>query len=317
MKTLTTRISTFFGITLLAAVMVFSLASCTQEPEPENDKFPSAKGKLTVNGLSNFNDKYVYLNGLAGGNLLIGLTDITGYPLDIAYKLEKISGGKVDIPLYTANTSASSYSDSFIAYSGNDTITSINIIILSESSLKASNAATAITTNLGRKTLASGTFSNGNMTVDWDTSGNNNNSNTGTYGDFEYSYTSSSVTITGYTGNGGDITIPSTIGGKPVTTIGTTSLVPTDPGTTFISNPVFSDSQLTSVTIPNSITFIWPFTFSGNPLTSVTVDANVPLSSGTFDYTDNGFEAAYNNANKAAGTYTRPDTSSTTWTKIN
>jgi len=129
------------------------------------DKIPEAKGKLTINGLSSFNDKYVYVQGLAGGNVLTGLTDVTGYPSDITYKLVKISDGKAEVPLYAAN--ASSSSGSFIAYDGYDIITSLNIIIVSESSLKESNASSVITSNLGKKMLTSGTFSNGNMTVDW------------------------------------------------------------------------------------------------------------------------------------------------------
>ena len=40
------------------------------------------------------------------------------------------------------------------------------------------------------------------------------------YGDFEYYYEGDSITIDGYNGFGGEITIPSTINGKSVTSIG-------------------------------------------------------------------------------------------------
>ena len=38
-------------------------------------------------------------------------------------------------------------------------------------------------------------------------------------GDFTYTVTSGVATITGYTGTGGAVTIPSTLGGAPVTSI--------------------------------------------------------------------------------------------------
>ena len=41
-----------------------------------------------------------------------------------------------------------------------------------------------------------------------------------TYGDLQYQTNSSGVSITGYTGRGGDVTIPRTINGLPVTSIG-------------------------------------------------------------------------------------------------
>jgi formylglycine-generating enzyme required for sulfatase activity len=126
---------------------------------------------LTINGLGSFNDKYVYVDGMAGGSsVLSGITDITGYPNDVGYKLVKISGGKAEVPLYKANPSATSYSNSYIAYDGNENVNIINITILSESTLKASNL-NAIMNNLGKITLTSGSFSNGNMTIDWGTSG--------------------------------------------------------------------------------------------------------------------------------------------------
>jgi len=87
---------------------------------------------------------------------------------------------------------------------------------------------------------------------------------------------------------------------------------------TFIGDGAFSLNQLISVTIPNSVTFIGDGAFNGNQLTSVTIGANVTLSDTAFNdggYVSSGFENAYNTS-KAAGTYTRPDTSSTTWTKV-
>jgi hypothetical protein len=159
------------GMWVIVFIFGMTVVGCNNDPPEDPPTFPAAKGKLAINGLGSFNDKYVYVQGLAGSSVLVGLTDITGYPSDIAYKLVKISSGKAEVPLYTANASASSYSNSYIAYSGNDTISSVSIIILSESSLKASNVLTVITNNLGQKTLTSGIFSNGNMTVDWGTSG--------------------------------------------------------------------------------------------------------------------------------------------------
>lgn len=58
--------------------------------------------------------------------------------------------------------------------------------------------------------------------------------------DFQYTIHSGEVTITGYGGPGGEVTIPSTINSLPVTRIG--------------PNAFSSHTGLTSVTIPNSVT---------------------------------------------------------------
>lgn len=85
--------------------------------------------------------------------------------------------------------------------------------------------------------------------------------------DYTCTTNNGAITITGYTGSGGDVSIPSTINGFPVTTIG---------------YDAFSGvTSLTSVTIPISITTIDTYAFfSCHSLTAVTVDAgNVAYSS--------------------------------------
>jgi BspA type Leucine rich repeat region (6 copies) len=77
---------------------------------------------------------------------------------------------------------------------------------------------------------------------------------------FTYTIVNGSITITSYTGPGGDVNIPSTIIGLPVTSIG---------------DDAFDDiTSLTSVTIPNSVTNIAIDAFdSCTNLTAITVNA--------------------------------------------
>ncbi len=60
----------------------------------------------------------------------------------------------------------------------------------------------------------------------------------------QYTYTTDNgtITITGYTGPGGDVTIPSTVNGLPVTSIGNYAF--------------YNNTSMTSVTIPDSVTYI-------------------------------------------------------------
>jgi hypothetical protein len=104
----------------------------------------------------------------------------------------------------------------------------------------------------------------------------------GAYGRFTYYSSATTVTITRYTGNGGNVTIPAEINGKPVTTIGdwafghnqlTSVTIPSS--VTSIGSSAFSGNQLTSVTIPNSVTSIGDYAFYENQLTSVTIGNSV------------------------------------------
>ena len=123
---------------------------------------------------------------------------------------------------------------------------------------------------------------------DEDNNDNNVNNNNGdgtnykTYGDFRYTEDGSTVTITGYTGNGGAVNIPSTINGKPVVSIGNFAFgynqlisVTIPDSVTTIGDCAFLYNQLTSVTIGNSVTTIGDHAFYNNQLTSVTIGNSV------------------------------------------
>ena len=86
------------------------------------------------------------------------------------------------------------------------------------------------------------------------------------FGDFTYTATATEVTIDRYTGTGGAITIPSSIGGLPVTRIEISAF----------SQRYGWNESITNVTIPNSVTSIGDEAFhSLRGLTSVTIGNSV------------------------------------------
>ena len=99
--------------------------------------------------------------------------------------------------------------------------------------------------------------------------------------DFEYSISDGKATVTAYIGSSASVTIPSSLGGCPVTWIGsgafedrsglTSVTIPS--GVTVIASDAFSGcSSLTSITIPESMTSIGNSAFSGcSSLTSITI----------------------------------------------
>jgi hypothetical protein len=93
--------------------------------------------------------------------------------------------------------------------------------------------------------------------------------------DYIYQTNNGTVTIGYYAGTGGAITIPSTINGMPVVSIGLDAFE--------------RCSNLTSVTIPDSVTNIGDFAFVGcTGLASVTIGTNVAsIGDGAFSYCTN------------------------------
>jgi hypothetical protein len=89
--------------------------------------------------------------------------------------------------------------------------------------------------------------------------------------DFTYTNTNGSITITGYTGPGGNVAIPSTIAGRPVTGIG-------DYAFQF-------NRSLTNLSIPVSVTNVGSYAFVGcNSLTNFVIPNSVTtLEEGTLD----------------------------------
>lgn len=111
--------------------------------------------------------------------------------------------------------------------------------------------------------------------------------------DFTYLEESGQITITGYTGAGGTVTIPDTIDGKSVTSIGddsfwgcsTLTSITIPDGVTSIGTSAFSGTSLTSISIPDSVTSIGNLTFSKcSALTSISIpDGVTVIDAGAFE----------------------------------
>ena len=92
--------------------------------------------------------------------------------------------------------------------------------------------------------------------------------------DFEYEVDDGKVTITDYTGAGGDVVVPDTIDGRPVTCIGDnafcyctglTSITLPDSLTVIGNYAFYGCTNLTSITLPNSLITIGEWAFYGCP----------------------------------------------------
>ena len=142
----------------------------------------------------------------------------------------------------------------------------------------------------------------------------------------------SSGVITAYKGSGGRVVIPASFFGIPVTAIGPGAFTQL-PGVSRWDDrrrwddKAYEGKGLTSVVIPNSVTTIDKRAFTGNPLTSIVIGNSVSIGGEAFitavelgipffirGLMPSFFESYYKKNGKKAGTYTRPNAKSGTWT---
>ncbi|MGN1422290.1 MAG: leucine-rich repeat protein [Oscillospiraceae bacterium] len=103
------------------------------------------------------------------------------------------------------------------------------------------------------------------------------------YTDGDYSYTLSGgyATVTGYTGTGGNVTVPDTLGGYTVRSIGTlknskiTSVTLPETVTTIGSSAFSGQSNITAVSLPAGLKEIGSMAFSGTSIASVSLPSGL------------------------------------------
>ncbi|MEI8342713.1 MAG: leucine-rich repeat domain-containing protein, partial [Verrucomicrobiota bacterium] len=111
---------------------------------------------------------------------------------------------------------------------------------------------------------------------------------------YQYEISKSQVSITGYIGLGGAVTLPTSLEGFPVTSTGTSAFagcttltsITLSPKVTSIGDSTFAGcTNLTSVTIPAKVANIGNYAFkSCSKLASITIPAKVTsIGTGTFD----------------------------------
>jgi hypothetical protein len=100
-----------------------------------------------------------------------------------------------------------------------------------------------------------------------------------------FEFNASTNTITGYRGSGGNVSIPSSIGGVAVRTIGDNAFrnrtnitgVTIPNSVTSIRRGAFEGTGITSITIPNSVTFIGNYAFANTGLRSIVIPNSVDV----------------------------------------
>lgn len=128
-----------------------------------------------------------------------------------------------------------------------------------------------------------------------------------TEGDFTYTITDGKAQITRYTGGATVLTIPSTLGGVEVTSIGLSAFINCDTLTSVtipesvisIGNGAFTDcNNITTIIIPNSVTFIDDFAFlSCTSLATISIPESViSIGKGAFFQCDSLTSITFNSA---------------------
>jgi hypothetical protein len=130
-----------------------------------NSSSGGGKGKLTITGIpSEYNGKFAVADGYVGESgesiFLYGGAKMEDRSDDTYYTPVAISGGKVEIPLYT-----SVKFNNYKAYDGNGVLYKLDVDILNDGNPTQWAGKSSFVT---RRTFRSGTFVNGSLTVQWD-----------------------------------------------------------------------------------------------------------------------------------------------------
>jgi hypothetical protein len=318
MKTLISRISTLFGITLLAAAMAFPFASCQPEPVPDSDDDPDDP-KLEIPALLQ-NTQWAYIINTDIENKF----DRTDNPYETKEQWF-FSFSKYSVTFNYSDRHAPApvnlgfYSDTYIPthIKYEPELDKITIFLHLSGSPYSSNSREI--------TYQNGVLDQNIRRYDYRLNGheeyNKKMIKLHTYNNFLYTSENNIIGIYYYNGNGGNITIPEYIDGKPVKLIWTFAFyeksltdVSIPNSVTHIDRGAFNKNQLTSIYIPNVI-YIGTTAFNHNPLTSITIGSD-PYLVGGFETILSFIQKYYSEGNKA-GTYTRPDANSDIWTRIN
>jgi hypothetical protein len=133
-----------------------------------------AKGKLALNGFTEFNGKYVYSTLVTtSGKSLIGTNAVEIVGSEAAISMVRISGGSAQVPLYTTNASGSTVADIYVPYEGSETFEVVSIMIVDDADGKftssdavffETNYAAVISNNTSNTSFTPST-SNGNIAV--------------------------------------------------------------------------------------------------------------------------------------------------------
>ena len=197
---------------------------------------------------------------------------------------DEVTGHKSDY----SNLKIAGSSRNILTYSGDGT----NTIVLTFDGSPAGTDTTGtidINNSDSGGTMTTTSVNNGQLLLS--TQSNYEIANVSQTGDFFYSDNGTTAEISDYIGPGGNIIIPSTAGGYPVTSI--------------LGN-TFNNKLLTSVTFPESITNIGFYSFEDNPMLKVAYFlGNAPIDAGGAFYgADSSFKIVYTDVAVGFDTWT-------------
>jgi uncharacterized lipoprotein YehR (DUF1307 family) len=130
--------SKLFGIIALVAVIGFSMAGCKNDDDNDDSgiTIQGTSGKLTINGLSSYNGKYVMAIALEEPSNLFAATQIDKKTETV--KCEKIANGSVTLKVWKTNETGA------LNYNGNDKAVEFRVTIYKVETINANTALSNI-----------------------------------------------------------------------------------------------------------------------------------------------------------------------------